>query len=69
MDKLYRKIEELSQLSSLYGKDFMLSWNKSGGDMRFLVSIADIIKEMYANNISPRVFDSLRMLLRQICWV
>ncbi len=58
MENLYKKIEEMSTLNSLHGQDFLLSWNKSGSDMRTLVTIAEVLKRIYAENISLRVFDT-----------
>ena len=55
---LLKRIEELNQISSLYQQDFLLSWKKSGSDLRLLLEIAAILKEMRHKNISPRVFDS-----------
>lgn len=53
------KINKLSQLQSdLYQKDFLLTWEKSEKDLRILLEVASIIKEMRAQNISPRVFDT-----------
>ncbi len=58
MEDLKKKIAELSQINSLFEQDFFLSWNKSGSDMRTLVTIAEILKRMHDNNLSTRVFDS-----------
>lgn len=53
------KINELSQLQSdLYQKDFLLTWEKSEKDLRILLEVASILKEMRSQNISPRVFDT-----------
>ncbi|MCC7521614.1 MAG: knotted carbamoyltransferase YgeW [Flavobacteriaceae bacterium] len=53
------KINALSQLTSdLYQKDFLLTWEKSEKDLRILLEVAGILKEMRGMNISPRVFDS-----------
>jgi knotted carbamoyltransferase YgeW len=53
------KINKLSQLQSdLYQKDFLLTWEKSEKDLRILLEVAGILKEMRGMNISPRVFDS-----------
>lgn len=53
------KINKLSQLpSDLYQKDFLLTWEKSEKDLRILLEVASILKEMRAQNISPRVFDT-----------
>lgn len=53
------KIESLSKIKSgLYKKDFLLTWEKSESDLRIVLDVADILKEMRSENISPRLFDS-----------
>jgi len=53
------KIEILGKMKSdLAGKDFLLTWEKSEKDLRIIIEVATILKEMRAQNISPRVFDS-----------
>ena len=53
------KIQKLSQLKTdLYQKDFLLTWEKSQDDLKAILEIAEILKEMRDNNISPSVFDS-----------
>jgi knotted carbamoyltransferase YgeW len=53
------KIEKLSLLKTdLYKKDFLLTWEKSQDDLKGVLEVAEILKEMRDNNISPRVFDS-----------
>jgi len=53
------RIEMLGKMKSdLAGKDFLLTWEKSEQDLRIIIEVASIIKEMRAKNISPRVFDS-----------
>ncbi len=57
--KLYRLIEELKGFKSeLYGKDFLLTWEKSVDDLNTVLYVASILKEMRGLNISPRIFDS-----------
>ncbi len=57
--KTLEKIEALSKLQSgLYKKDFLLTWEKSEKDLRIILEVAAILKEMRANNISPKVFDT-----------
>ncbi len=52
-------IEKLSKIKSdLVGKDFLLTWEKSEKDLKIILEVAAILKEMRAQNISPRVFDS-----------
>ncbi len=53
------KIEKLKQLKSeLFGKDFLLTWEKSEEDLKYILEVAGILKEMRDNNISPRAFDT-----------
>lgn len=53
------KIRKLSHLKTdLYKKDFLLTWKKSQDDLKGILEVAEILKEMRDNNISPRVFDS-----------
>ena len=52
-------IERLENVKSdLANKDFLLTWEKSEKDLRIIIEVASILKEMRAQNISPRVFDS-----------
>lgn len=56
---LKERIEGLSKVkSNMYKKDFLLTWEKSEQDLRIIFEVAAILKEMRAQNISPRVFDS-----------
>jgi knotted carbamoyltransferase YgeW len=56
---LKEKIGMLGQMESdLAGKDFLLTWEKNEQDLRIIIEVASILKEMRAENISPRVFDS-----------
>ncbi len=56
---LKEKIEGLSKIKSeLYKKDFLLTWEKKEQDLKIILEVAAILKEMRAQNISPRVFDS-----------
>jgi len=56
---LQDKIQNLSSLKTgLYQNDFLLTWEKSQEDLKAILEVAEILKEMRDNNISPRVFDS-----------
>jgi ornithine carbamoyltransferase len=56
---LQDSIEELGKAKSdLFEKDFLLTWEKSESDLRIILDVAAILKEMRSQNISPRVFDS-----------
>lgn len=53
------KIKQLAQYNTdLFGKDFLLTWEKSEDDLKAILEIAEILKQMRDENISPRVFDS-----------
>jgi knotted carbamoyltransferase YgeW len=53
------KIERLSKVKSgLAGKDFLLTWEKSESDLRIVLDVAEILREMRSENISPKVFDT-----------
>ncbi len=56
---LEERIEGIKQLRpSLHGKDFLLTWEKSDEDLKTVLEVASVLKEMRAANISPRIFDS-----------
>jgi len=57
--ELKDRINALKQLN-IYGykKDFLLTWEKSDDDLKAVLEIATILKEMRDNNISPKLFDS-----------
>jgi len=55
-------LELISQLkkyrTDLYGKDFLLTWDKTKKELDAVLIVAEILKAMRAENISTRVFDS-----------
>ena len=56
---LETRIDGIKQLRpSLYGRDFLLTWEKSDADLETVLEVASVLKEMRSANISPRVFDS-----------
>lgn len=56
---LKRKIKNIKGIkSNLYKNDFLLTWEKSEKDLKMVLEVADILKQMREENISPRVFDS-----------
>lgn len=56
---LQDKIQKLNRFrTDLYRKDFLLTWEKTQEDLQAILEVAEILKEMRDNNISPRVFDS-----------
>ncbi|MGD9978401.1 MAG: knotted carbamoyltransferase YgeW [Bacteroidales bacterium] len=56
---LLKRIEALERVDSkLHGKDFLLTWEKNDADLKMVLEVAFILKEMRKQNISPRVFDT-----------
>jgi len=59
MEKIQELINEIKKYeSSLYGKDFLLTWDKTSEELRVVLLVAEVLKAMRDKNISPRVFDS-----------
>jgi len=60
MEDLFR--EYLTKLqtysTSLYRKDFLLTWEKSTDELKTILTVAEALKYLRDNNISARVFDS-----------
>ncbi len=55
----FKPIEALKRFeSSLYQKDFLLTWEKSHDDLLVILEVAAILKTMRDTNISSKVFDS-----------
>ncbi len=55
-EKLLKEIEELK--SNLFGKDFLLTWEKERSELEQVLLIADTLKILRGENISTRCFDS-----------
>lgn len=52
-----KSIKELEKLGAdLYGKDFLLTWEKSDKEIHAVLKIAEILKEMHARNIPAAMF-------------
>ncbi len=60
MKKLYNMINNLSKLdySDMCGSDFLLTWEKTDEEIAAVFLVADILRKMRENNISPKIFDS-----------
>ncbi|MDD2386288.1 MAG: knotted carbamoyltransferase YgeW [Bacteroidales bacterium] len=57
--KTNEKIEALNNIkTNLYNKDFLLTWEKSEADLKAIIEVAEILKQMREQNISAKVFDS-----------
>lgn len=56
---ILKQIEQIEQINSgLFQKDFLLTWEKSESALRRVLQVADILREMRIQNISPKVYDS-----------
>lgn len=51
-----RQIRSLK--SNLYGKDFLLTWDKTLDELNVILLVAEALRELYAKNISARCFES-----------
>lgn len=52
-------LSELETLeTNLYGKDFLLTAEKTDQELAAVIGVADVLKELHRQNISSRVFDS-----------
>ena len=60
MDQTFRQYsEKLEQCSSsLFQKDFLLTWEKSTDELKTVLTVAEALKYLREHNISSRVFDS-----------
>ncbi len=53
---MLRSIEKLN--ASLYGKDFLLTWDKTVPELKLILQTAELLKKLYEQNVSLRVFDT-----------
>lgn len=60
MEKLKELIQNLKKLDykNMYNNDFFLTWEKTDEELKAVFTVADILRQMRENNISPRIFDS-----------
>lgn len=59
MKNLKETLSKLDSLkSNLYGKDFLLTWEKSHDDLLSIINVAEALKHLHKSNISTRVFGS-----------
>lgn len=57
MDKYIEKLNDLD-LKDMYNNDFFLTWEKSDNEIEGVFTIAEALRELRKNNISPKIFDS-----------
>ena len=53
---MLRSIQKLN--ASLYGKDFLLTWDKSVNELKLVLQTAELLKNLYEKNVSLRIFDT-----------
>lgn len=60
MEKIKNLIERLKKLdyANMYNNDFLLTWDKTADELSAVFAVADILRGLRENNISPRIFDS-----------
>ncbi|MDF2514683.1 MAG: ornithine carbamoyltransferase [Herbinix sp.] len=57
IQNLLKKLEKLDS-KNMYNNDFLLTWDKSSEELQAVFTVAEILRSMRENNISPRIFDS-----------
>jgi len=57
---LKKFVDQLNQLDfgAMFGSDFLLTWEKTDDEIAAVFAVADALRELRENNISPKVFDS-----------
>jgi knotted carbamoyltransferase YgeW len=59
MEDLKALINEIKNYQAkIFGKDFLLTWEKSADELKQILAVADALKMMRSKNISTRVYDS-----------
>ena len=56
-DEIIRELETLD-LKNMYGKDFFLTWDKTGQELAGVFAVADALRDLRERNVSTRLFDS-----------
>ena len=57
MDSFIAKLKELEH-SGMYNNDFFLTWEKTRDELDAVFTVADALRCLRENNISPKIFDS-----------
>ena len=57
IQNLLGRLEKLDS-KNMYNNDFLLTWDKSSDELQAVFTVAEILRRMRENNISPRIFDS-----------
>jgi knotted carbamoyltransferase YgeW len=56
IESLVRQIQSLDV--KMYGKDFLLTWDKTRSELEATLLVSEALASLYAQNVSCRVFDS-----------
>ena len=58
--KFTELVEQLNGLDfkGMYGSDFLHTWDKTTDELKALYIVADALRELRENNVSPKIFDS-----------
>lgn len=57
MDSFIKKLDTLS-FADMYNNDFFLTWEKSRDELEAVFTVADALRRLREENISPKIFDS-----------
>jgi len=60
MEEIRKLVSQFEKLDSkaMYNNDFLLTWEKTDDEIHAVFQVAEILRKMRENNISPRIFDS-----------
>ena len=59
IDQLNELLAELKGLEAdLYGKDFLLTWDKTADELKSVLGVAEALRMLYRSNVSCRLFQS-----------
>lgn len=59
MDSFEKNIEKIESLKSdLFGKDFLLTWEKSYSEIETVLQVAEALKNLHSQNISTKCFET-----------
>ncbi len=56
IENLIKEIEKRD--TNMYGKDFLLTWDKSQDEVEATLLVSEALKKLHANNVSTNIFDT-----------
>lgn len=57
IENFTKKLDQLN-FSKMYNNDFFLTWEKSRDELEAVFTVADALRKLREENVSPRIFDS-----------